>query len=110
MTRLFGYHQYPLGAPRLVIGFPGLQPETPEPKKPTQRLYAFSQPLKGGGGPRVFIYEDTENGRKELANLIRGERVHKVVLGHEIPFESASVVELQLPDQTLVNRTVIPGL
>lgn len=60
----------------------------------TERFFAFA--LAEGSVPRVFSYEDGEDGVEKLANLIRSEDVLKIVKGREVRISSASVVSFDI--------------
>ncbi len=108
MSDLFGFHSTVLDGPRLMIGINPIQGSSggEEPGKTKQHLFAFSLPLKSGK-PKVFMYENTDQGRAQLANLIRGENVLAVVHGTQVEFESASVVGLTVDSHKIVHKTLI---
>ncbi len=70
---MFDYRR-PYEPHQLVVGSP-LALSIPAPQ-----LHAFA---RQGGEMRVFVFPDTQDGREELGNLLRGEAVLKVVQGHE---------------------------
>ncbi len=74
---------------------------------PPVKLYAVSMPLKAGP-IKVFEYDNDADGQRQLANLIRGERVLAVILGHQVQVESASVVDLDFGNAKVSQRTVLP--
>lgn len=109
MGKAFGFHSSVLTGPRMVVGVGALQLDTAsESPKAKQHLYAFSLPGRGGR-PKVFMYENTDQGRAELANLIRSETVVSVVYGTAVEFENASVVGLTVDNHRLVHKTIFPG-
>lgn len=71
-------------------------------------LYAVSVPTRGGL-PQVFQYDNNEDGHRELANLVRGETVLAVIVGHRVPIEKNSVVELAIQGNPVTNRITLPG-
>jgi hypothetical protein len=108
MGDLFGFHSSVIGGPRLAIGLGPLQSgnTVAEPNRPKQHLFAFSLPLKSGR-PKVFMYENNDQGRSQLANLIRGENVLAVIHGTQVEIESASVVGLIVDQHKIVHKTLI---
>ena len=81
----------------------------PEPGPPATsgRLYAFA--VARGGSPQVFCYDTDDEGMAALANLIRGERVVKVVRGEAVSFKQSSVVELTLSEGSHEHRLPLSG-
>ncbi len=94
-----------LGTAILHVGTGGapLELDRVLPAPPVARLYAFAMPLKGGIA-KVFGYDETEAGLRDLANLIRGERVLAVVRGHKVNVEAATTVALEFNGQTIIDR------
>lgn len=72
----------------LVIG-------SPDPRvDPEQRIYAFSMV---DGLARTFCFRDDEDGRAELAALVRAEQVIKAVIGQEVVLTSQQVSTVRTP-------------
>ncbi len=117
--RLFGFHSATLGVPRMMVGLAPAQlvslnreldlEANPPPVECVEspKLYVVSVP-KRGGTPRCGEYENTPAGHRELASLVRGERVLCVVLGHQVKFEHASVVELATDGVTVTEKLILP--
>lgn len=106
--KLFGFHRSTIGAPRYAVGHGGVPielepPLLPAAPAPAAKIFAVSVPMKGGL-PHVFEYPDNDDGRAELANLARGERVITAVIGHRIDVEVAHVVEIVSNGLRIVDR------
>jgi hypothetical protein len=105
-VQLFGFHGRLAWDDDLRIGHtpPPAEaaPESREVVVPA-KLYATSVPLKGGP-VKVLEYDHTPEGHRQLANLIRGERVVAVVLGHRVQIEATSVVDLDIGGMTVTDR------
>lgn len=73
----------------------GHAPGRPQPE-PVQSNKIFAVSTTPYGKADIFTYEDDEQGRRELSNLIRSEEVLMVIRGSQVTFRTASVVELNL--------------
>ncbi len=71
-----------------------------------ERLYAFA--LADRARPQVFEFTTDDDGLQSLSNLIRCEEVVSVVRGHNVPFEVASVVEVNMRNRRHQDRLVLP--
>lgn len=76
----------------------------PEPKDKQQKIFAVSTTRYGKAD--IFTYDDDEQGRRELSNLIRSEEVLMVIKGSQVSFRTASVVELTVGGTTI--QDVLP--
>ncbi len=117
---IFGFHGEVLGGPLIVAGMtlgPDGVPKPIEPEKVGKadtvhrhgpyRYYAFAVSPKGGS-PRVYEFDNSEEGLKGMADLIRTERVLRVVLGSSVQFDSSSVVDFNVDGTVLTNRLPVP--
>ncbi len=117
--KVFGFHSEVLGTPKMIVGLAPIQiaslrgelyaEANPPPVvfEEPPKLFTMSVP-KRGGTPRCGEYENNPAGHRELASLVRGERVLCVVLGHQVKFEHASVVELASDGVTVTEKLVLP--
>ena len=84
-----------------------LEPEPPPPPPPA-RIYVFSiLNAMSGGQPKVFDFPDTEDGRAEVASLLRGETVLAVVRGHRATVSTIAGVEVKLDDMVIRDTAVV---
>jgi len=89
-------------APRLSCSsFRGL-PLWEVPPKSADKFYAFAS--SPGSPPRVFTYEDSEEGVAELSNLIRSEDVMAVIKGVRVKTSQSSVVELSVRGNVVAHK------
>lgn len=68
------------------------------------RIYAF---LATTGRPQVMEFEDSEDGHKQLADVIRCETVLAVIRGTSVSFELESVVNLRIRGELHSDRLSI---
>jgi hypothetical protein len=110
--RVFGFHTHKLGQPQLRVGLAEEQAAVAQPEPVAQRvevapsIFALSVPPKGGP-PMVHRYANDDQGHRELANLVRGELILALIIGHEIEFEHASVVALLGHDVAVKSTTLL---
>jgi len=71
--------------------------EEPTSNESGMAYHAFA--VANRARPYAFRYEDSEDGIKALANLIRSEEVIKVVYGRAVTVEAASVVSISVGDR-----------
>jgi hypothetical protein len=114
---IFGFHARTVSAPRWSVGLApeqetamaqelyGEANQTPSVVEVSPSLFAMSVPRRSGP-PMVHQYPNDPAGHNELSNLIRGEVVLAVVLGHKVEFEHSSVVDLTGDGVMVTNRTV----
>lgn len=111
--QLFGFHDIAVPAStELRMGVSGADPvpaPAPVPSAPPVplRFYALTVPIKGGA-VKVLEYEHTPEGHHQLVNLIRGERVIRVVFGREVKVEASSVVDLELDGTVITDKLPLP--
>ena len=109
-VQLFGFHEATVSAtPDLLAGLVSTAVNDVVPVVESHKvieapkLYATTVPIKGGP-VKILEYDHSPEGHRQLANLIRGERVIGVVLGHRVNIETASVIEMQIGDAEVVDR------
>lgn len=86
---MIGGRNIPWQAPdQLIVG-------TPDPTvDPEPRIYGFSML---DGVARVYCWKDDEEGRQQLAALVRAEQVIKAVIGQEVVLTSQQVSTVRTP-------------
>jgi hypothetical protein len=107
--KLFGFHHAVVREPTLRVGTTDEGPieiETPKAPEAPAMLYAVSVPRRGGL-PLISQYENNEDGLHELANLVRGENVLAVFVGHRVQVEATNVVELNIKGKPVADRIVL---
>ncbi len=79
--------------------------DTYDPQTLSTKIYAFT--VTERGKPRVFDYEQTEDGMDGLMNLLQSEDVLMVVAGQQLPFQAEARVVLNIGGRPLEQATLL---